>query len=54
MNPAAVFDSFTVLDLTRKSFGKRMAWKSPELKTFAVTAFITLSLKLGYRYPKPR
>jgi hypothetical protein len=27
-NPAAVFESFTVLDLTRKFFGKRIAWNA--------------------------
>jgi hypothetical protein len=54
MNPAAVFDSFTVLDLTQKSYGKRMAWKRPESKTLAVTAFIACSLRQGDRYPKPR
>ena len=29
MNPTAIFTSFTMLDLTQKSFGKRITWKSP-------------------------
>jgi hypothetical protein len=54
MNSAAVFNSFTVLELTLKSFGKRIVWKRPESKTLAVTVFNTLSLRQGDGYPKPR
>jgi hypothetical protein len=54
MNPAAVFESFTILDLTQKAFGKRSAWKRPELQTLAMTAFTSLSLTQRARYPKPR
>jgi hypothetical protein len=39
-NPAAVFESFTVLDSTQKDFGKQIAWQRPMLMTFAVTALI--------------
>jgi hypothetical protein len=42
VNPSAVFESLTVLDLTQKAFGKRIAWKRPMLKTFAVTTLIEL------------